>query len=474
VSSEIRDREGAEAWLSAGLALARVPGEIGTIAPQWIVGALAESAKLPPVGVVTDLGWLVSGRQFGASSGMPATSSRLRAAVRLYEDQVLGRFAVDGHLEAINDAIAKLEEGTRPAAVSLLVSSMLERVGFTASVSMSPQTARRVLQRPADELVKVGYSGLREAGIADKLADAYEDLVKACRKSGALLTDADVFTMENLAVLKTLTQRLGIEQIVAAAEDLSRELPRRMRRRGGRGVVHTQLEDESTYPIGGFSAMSTSGSMENLVSSELVYMDEQGVAGEVDLFDMRYAEGELLYYTRDEAVYVRARRVINFVLHGDLAKARFKDAGLRFQRLVIVFGMVLAAVRKLTEWLSEEGLTFRLIFVGEHVLEEERALAALLLREWIEKQMAEVTTGKLPEIEARTAEEARRAQVAVIHVAAEPPELGKPDQRVLTGTLDVGEAVPVLKWAGREPGEGEQAAWQAWTKVALGFLSEMV
>ena len=45
-----------------------------------------------------------------------------------------------------------------------------------------------------------------------------------------------------------LTQRVAIQQMVDAAEQLERTLPRRMRRRPRRrGVIATRIEDENTY-----------------------------------------------------------------------------------------------------------------------------------------------------------------------------------------------------------------------------------
>ena len=92
----------------------------------------------------------------------------------------------------------------------------------------------------------------------------------------------------------------------------------------------TSLTDEDHYPTGGFSSIATTGTMENLVISELIYMEDpadKDAAGGVDLFDLRYAEGELLYYTRDESQFVRDHRAVGFALSSDLTRARIKDRG---------------------------------------------------------------------------------------------------------------------------------------------------
>jgi hypothetical protein len=190
-------------------------------------------------------------------------------------------------------------------------------------------------------------------------------------------------------------------------------------------------------------------------------MDE--AASEVDLFDMRYVEGELLYYTRDEAIFVRQRRVIAFVLDVSLVAARFKDPELRWQRIVALLGLVACAVRKLFEWLSAEELTIRVLFlrdaIGEVPLAAERGLCAILLREWIDKGVVEVRDARLDEIVKEAALESRRARVQLVLVG--PPALADalqsldPDARVTTTRFDPLATV---------------RPWQAWIDDSLELL----
>ena len=62
------------------------------------------------------------------------------------------------------------------------------------------------------------------------------------------------------------------------------------------GDAPTQLEEESAFPVGGFSSISTVGSLENLVTSELIYMDDPNdpASERPDQFDVRFVEGDLL------------------------------------------------------------------------------------------------------------------------------------------------------------------------------------
>jgi hypothetical protein len=478
MAREIRDRDEAELWLGAGLTVGRLGVDLAAVTP-WLVATVSESGMLPPAGVVADVGALLGGKPFELGQPIHVSDARLRAAVQSYEEQVLGRLSVEARMEAAIDAVAKLPVDLRKDAVALVVGKLVERTRFTGGVAMSPAIARRLAKRPASELAKEGHAALRGA-FGERLASAYEELVRGARATGTLIGDAEIFALENLTVLGSLNQRVAVEEMVAVAEELSAALPRRLRKRGPtRGVVQTQVEDESTYPIGGFSSMSTSGSMENLVCSELIYMEDTPAGGgEVDLFDMRYTEQELLYYTRDESVFVRGRRVITFAILPELVEARFKDAGARWQRIVIAFGAILCAVRRLTDWLSEEGLLFRVVFVADgprrSPLVEEMALSALLLREWIEKGVAEVAeAASLDEVMTDALGRSRRAQCQVLAVGkANPFDLRAKGDRVRRGALIVDGPTPQLELEGMPATPVEEEGFRAWVQATLDLLQE--
>src|SRR5207249_190972 len=113
-----------------------------------------------------------------------------------------------------------------------------------------------------------------------------------------------------------------LRQVLRAAERLEAALPHhRPRPRPGRLEVPTRILDEDTYPVGGFSSLSTRGSVESLLHSQLAYMEPDD---RPDLFDIKYLRDELLYYARDENQCLRRRRTFVFALFPDLARARHK------------------------------------------------------------------------------------------------------------------------------------------------------
>ncbi|MFO0736151.1 MAG: hypothetical protein U0270_09735 [Labilithrix sp.] len=431
--------------IAAGLCLSRLltPEEAARRTGPWIVATMTERLELPPAGVIADVGALL----FGATLEKlrPASDDpQLAGAVRRYEDALLGRLANDRRILAAGFAALRLPEAMHPQAVGILVAGILARIGLEGGVQASPAIVRRLTGRRPDEALAAGYAALREdEDLRRALAERYSDLARAAQRARDLVGDADIFALENLAVLGALGQRLAVSDVLHAQESLLRGIPKRVqRRRKKEGDVAAKLDDESAYPAGGFSSMSTSGTIENLVTSELIYMDPPGskTAGAIDLFDMRWVEGELLYYTRDEAILVRRRRLVIMALDPDLARARVKDAHLPWQRIVLVLATVMVLTKKLVELLGEEALELRVVFLGDE-LAEEQALAELLLGEWRDKGMCEVTTSSWPALVTDATENTRRALVEIVHLGATTPDDVDPrlvlvDFPLPTGTVE--------------------------------------
>ncbi|NVJ01130.1 hypothetical protein HV824_23860, partial [Myxococcus sp. AM009] len=425
-------------------------------------------------------GRLVAGLPLAPSAPVPDTQPRLRTAVRAYDDHVLARLAAEPHLEAVSAALARLPEMLRPRGIAFLVARILTRMGFTEGSPVSPALARRVLERPPAELLQAGYAALRESGTRialDRLTEGYEALASAARRAHALLGDAESFTLENLEHLQGKAQRLALEQAVEAAEALSRTLPPKLRARPvSTAPLPMAMEDEAAFPQGGFSSVSNVGSLENLVTSELVYMEDEP---DLDLFDVRYVEGELLYYTRDESISVRRRRVITFVLPPSLVDARVKDAGVRWQRVVVAMGLLLCLVRRLSLWLGSEELLFRAVFLrapdGSAPLEAERGLCELLLREWRARGTAEVlTAATLDEVltDAETRAKRARVDLVLLNASSQAEEAFHPSApRVEWQVLDLSGPSPrVLDSRNPESpmsADLHRAHWEAWTGVTL-------
>jgi hypothetical protein len=487
----LRQRDEALRWLLGGLALARLGGQGGHAAlsgAEWLIRAVGELAALPPPGVIADLGHLLTASARWQREEAPHLGdARLRQALAAYQDHVLDRLLADPRLDEAADAVARLPAPARPAAVARLAAALIERTGLRGTV-VSPAAARGLTARRGDDLVSAGRAALHEDGaLPSRLASGYEELVRAARGTRQLLGEREVFVLEHLQVLGSAARRVAVEQMVEAAALLSEGLPRRWRRASSRrGPAPTTLDDDSRYPTGGFSSVVTTGSLENLVSSELVYMEDGAEAAEIDLFDLRYVEGELLYYMRDESTFVRRRHEIVFVFTPALALLRTKDEALPWQRGVLALGLVLLVIRRLVEALGHEALAIEVLFArgqdGQEgqPLREEQELMALLLSDERERGLAHVgdTPGVAQVLEAMSPQgrRARRALTDVVLIGA-ASELRAPPG---VATLALDEAAPVLSWSGADrhaavtDGDLDEQALAAWRGAALELLQSMV
>lgn len=467
----------AEATLAGALALARA----AATSPTWfelsvraLEVAFGERPLVPAPTMVFDLAALLHGERL-----MPQTPhglEPLRDALRSYEDHVLARLAADRRWERLTEATAGVPRELRATAVGLVAAQVYSRVGLTEGVGLSTALVRRVATRTPTEVLEAGRVALYEPSVAGLLANELQGLAKAARRTRDLLSDAEVFLVENLSALKGLGPRVALSQLAEAAQVIEEQLPARLRGRALEdGDAPTAMEDDSAYPVGGFSSLSTRGSLENLVSSELIYMEPQGDGA--DLFDVRFVEGELLYYARDESVAVRRKRTVVLVLDPSLARARVKDAGERFQRLVWLGGFVTALVRKLAAWLDTEALHLELVFVSESVeppLVEEEGVWGLLLRAYRERGQLELRRAEATVPAIRAARAQRGGRTAVLLLTASIPS-GLEGAAAPDGIVDTSGPQPRVHWVhGQLPPLAEGAsgvdAWATAARVVLDAL----
>lgn len=493
-------------WVAAGLLLqrgARPTVELLTLARPWVEATLEILAVLPPIGVVADLGRLLARAPFDIAKSEPVADPELRAAIDAYEEHVLGRLAADFRLETARDALIRLDESLRPAAIAVFVEQVLARIHQARASdeldSPGPAAIRRVIHRHGLDLLELGgeaLDGQDRAELRHGLARAYADLAQSARQCGALIGDVELYTLENHTALRSPSLRLAMAQIAEAAQMIERHMPVRVRRsEATRGRTPTKVEDESAYPIGGYASISTIGGIESLVSSELIYMSapHEREAGEVDLFDVRWAAGELLKYTRDESVHTRERRTICFAFAPSLEAARVKDPGVPFQRLVITFGGVVAGIRKLCAWLDEAELHLHLLLLARppeegrlrrQPLDEEGELARLLLREYIESGVVQIIELDSPAAAREYADEAACIGGSdLVWLLAGPrqpsasEQVGQRKPSYREHILDVDDARPLLcidTGRGLEEHPGRSDGWDAWIKSFVDLCQTLV
>ncbi len=408
---EVRDPALIASWFATGWPLARVPSAERAAATGWFLTLLAERPGLPPPGCVVDLATLAMEGAYTKLGGPTPDDPTLRRALRDWEDQVLGRLVCDPRLGGVQDAVLALPPALRPEAAGLFAALVLGRLcpdhgssGAGVELAVVPGVVRRELAQPG------GAGPTPEA--VELLVAGYEGLVAGARSVPELLGPGDLFLLTWMERLRSLEARVALDQLATAAA--STELPRTVRSRRRAGTALSRIEEESAYPVGGFSSISTSGALENLVTSELAYMrEDDGPPGDADLFDLRWAEGELLYYSRDEGAHHREHRAILVLLDAGLNGERTTEGGV--QRLILVLGRLVAVLRRAAELLGEVELHVRLA-VEPGALGLEHDLVAVLLDDWVKRQVLVVVREPVAASNAWLAERARFGAVDCIVV----------------------------------------------------------
>jgi hypothetical protein len=452
ISLELRNLDEARRFLLQGLWLQRaLPPSVGRVraALEWALEVASAGQPLPPIGFVADLGHLAFDpdavlqtrtRTVPDVLTLPGMPGEL---LRTYEDHVLGKVLTDWTFLRASDWLRHYKDRDRARGLAFLLNQFRERAGF-AGVELSPAVIKGVLEGGPSEALAQGWEALAQDGLSSLLVELYESLVTATRRTAEVLAPEDVDALADRTALQELGERLALQQVRQAAYRLEASLPHhRLRPRAGRREVPTHVLDEDTYPVGGFSSLSTRGSVESLLHSQLAYMEK---AERPDLFDIKCLRDELLYYARDENQFLRRRRTFVFVLLPDLVQTRFKDVELPWQRGVLLLGLLAAAVRKLCEWLSTDALTFLFAFLSEgktDPLAAERDLLRAVLREQIANgtvEMAELTS--LPQVAQECARRTRRSLCHCLVVSTTGQGFEAED--IVVTRLRVDSAVPAV------------------------------
>jgi hypothetical protein len=438
---ELRNLEEARRFVVEGLWLQRVlKPTAATVKPalDWAMEVAASGRPLPPVGFVADVGHLL----FAADAqhwtkdavhvpGWPASLGRQ------YEDHVLGKLYADWTFERAGDALRRYQGKDRVKGLAYTVNQLRDRATVQAGpprtreallgVHLPPAVIRGLLNSNPDDVLSQGWDALMRDGPSPLLQTLYVELVAAWRRLAEVLGPEDVLALEQRTALADMGQYVAHRQILQTTARLEAGLPvRPVRPLVGRREVPTRVLDEDQYPVGGYTSISTKGSIESLLHSQLAYIDPPP-AESPDLFDLKFARDELFYYSRDENQFLRRRRAFVFVFFPNLLEARFKDPELPSQRIVILQSAVLAIIRKLTAWLSTDAIRFDVLFVRDgdrQPLAEEAGLIELFLREPIERgdgRVLHVTDRKA--VETHLVRLAQEAQVHCLAAAAEPFEL---------------------------------------------------
>jgi hypothetical protein len=302
-----------------------------------------------PLFMVHDLGWiLLRGNDFRASLPAARPGDPRRADDLAWRDQALARWCADPSAREAHVVLAATPAAQRDDAVAHALSRCLPALLRDLPLPRGNPAQLRGLD---DALLAALDAPVDDAALGDALAQ--RTALRRALPDAPLFTPADLWEIAHRRALPGEAARHALRtlhRLVAAIPPCAPTRLAALRR----GPAREQLDAEGpgSFPAGGFDALATRGALENLVRSEAAYVGEivPQLPG-LDLFDLRLATDELLYYTRDESPLAGARRAVRFVVDTP-ASLRVKQPAHPAQALVMVDALLLATHRDLLDALG--------------------------------------------------------------------------------------------------------------------------
>ncbi|MBI1830492.1 MAG: hypothetical protein HYR84_03465 [Planctomycetes bacterium] len=469
---ELRDPAEARHFVAQGLCWQRIGApraeDVAAIL-DWASAIASEGDPLPPLGFIADVGHLVFRSDVGISDGQALAPMPI---VRAYEDHVLGKLMTDASFERAGDALRSYKADERARGLAFVVNQMRQRLGFDGVV-IAPSVLKSLRAANADDLLREARESIGEHGPMPLLLEMVQSLIREMRSAGSLLGQEDILELERKTAVSPFSQRLALRQVVAASARFQEALPRRPPRSlGRRHEAPTRILEEDTYPVGGFASISTRGSIESLLHSQLALMETD----RPDLFDIKYLRDKLLYYSRDENNFLRRRRTFVIALFADLAQARVKDFELPCQRIVLLLALLRTVIATWIDWLSTESLVFEILLIdadGRKDLAAERELLEMLLADQIANGTTAIHAVPSAMLPAHCAQRARRSLCNCLLVSANDRTLEAGGTVVTRLVID--KPIPAVG-VGDEPLVRAEAdtAWLGWAKVLETLLTAWI
>lgn len=438
--------------------------------------------------LVHDVGHLLlKGRQFQfrtlySYDEIPEGARDIRLS---YENAFLNALLSDPY--AMRARMAILRDETRDELIVRAIQCVLSPLmrakdpGYTDPVRLNPQLLREFSiggrVSPVEQALRLEES-LGEPGFLER---ALRESLKKLLAKSAFLEDADLAEIEHWdAYLGREDLRMAGRRIAFHKGRIRPADRRRFPVIDERPDVDTEMPDAGTYPQGGFSELSTRGSPENLVPSELIYLGEgnlldvsheeieqlralhkggPGTPTIVDLFAYRFLARELLYYMRESGQLKRVRRTVHFVVEPDprvpggsegYQGLRWREPGLRLVKdrlIIIILGLAARVAGDLGIIFSGDSVRFEIHILAQNVAvradaERDAQLLRVLLEHEVKKEKVAVAVEESFDLR-ETLERGRRVYGIAIQYKDLPPA-------GLTGTAPVpkGLTCTVLKLGG--------------------------
>ncbi len=316
---------------------------------------------VPPLGFVADIGQSVFDRSWDALDAVSPSACWPPSLRQQYEEFWLRRLWTDRGFQRAAAFLRRLSPDERKRGIAFLSSYLAFRlrmrrllfVPYVLTQMLQPSELSQALQQARD--------WLQQPQFMNELHATYAHAMQAARSLPELIAPTILAAIEDRSALSDMLTLAATRELRRAVSRLLDRIPAASPRTKPEAPdLLSPLRTEASYPTGGYGEITTRGTWESLLWSQLAFMEQQ----QPDLFDIKWLRGELYYYSRDENYLWRQRRMYVFVLAPDLMTARFKDRHTPHQRMILVLAIVAAIIQRLLDWLAGDRLQFRIIWPG--------------------------------------------------------------------------------------------------------------
>lgn len=133
----------------------------------------------------------------------------------------------------------------------------------------------------------------------------YRDALNGLNRRPFKLGQADLFEIGHPHLFRKPADRTFYRRLMSGMRGLSMFARGTFTLREELPMVVARYGEAKMLPLGGYDSLTNKGDIASLVPSELGFIDD---SMEVDLFDYKYCENQLLYFKREEGAVFRIRR----------------------------------------------------------------------------------------------------------------------------------------------------------------------
>ncbi len=304
----------------------------------WKRVVLQGRRALPP-GFLANLLERLSHKSVGRRSRVPKSP---------VEEELLDKICIGTGFEHLEGVFILAGTKADPAFFSGVVEQIVDRIpGFHhEAVNFSDSDLDRSLQ--------IGLAPDPAFNADEVLDSVYRDTLEALQREPFRLQSTDLFEIAHPDLFPKPANRTfyrvmmsfvaGITTWASGVFTLREEAP----------MVVSRFGEPQMLPLGGYDALTNKGDISSLVPSELAYIDE---SMEVDMFDYKVLENQLMYFKREQGAVFRIRRLLFVRLDLTMFMEHEKHLGM-------LFAWCLVLSEKLIETFCKDIIRIRFQFLG--------------------------------------------------------------------------------------------------------------